>query len=170
MTGALLRSMKTGDCLAPPFVPTPQLRINFNVDLMYADNTFTRMSPRQLQHYVVRAHYQPRRWLVFSGAANIFEARNNVKNVNHLEHNRYFSFGTSITPGEKWSADLNYSYNTVFSTTLLCYASTPPPPNAGSSTNLHSGRDSVLQYRLLQRANAVRLFRTYLLPNQSPPR
>ena len=113
--------------------PNPQLRINFNIDLMYADNTFTRMSPRQLQHYVVRAHYQPRGWLVFSGAANIFEARNNVTTVNHLEHNRYFSFGTSITPGEKWSADLSYSYNSVFSTTLLCYASTPPPPNAGTA-------------------------------------
>ena len=111
--------------------PNPQLRINFNLDLMYADNTFTRISPRQLQHYVVRAHYQPRPWFVFSGAANIFEARNNVTTVNHLEHNRYFSFGASITPGEKWSADLNYSYNSVFSSTILCFASTPPPPNAG---------------------------------------
>jgi len=113
--------------------PNPQLRINFNVDLMYADNTFTRISPRQLQHYVARAIYQPRTWLVFSGAANIYEARNNVQNVNHLEHNRYFSFGTSVTPGEKWSADLNYSYNSTFSSTLLCYASTPPPPNAGAA-------------------------------------
>ncbi len=112
--------------------PNPQLRINFNVDLMYADNTFTRISPRQLQHYVVRAHYQPRTWLVFSGAANIFEARNNVQTVNHLEHNRNFSFGASITPGEKWSTDLSYSYNSVFSSTILCFASTPPPPNAGT--------------------------------------
>lgn len=111
--------------------PTPQLRINFNVDLMYADNTFTRISPRQLQHYVIRSTYHPRTWLVFSGTANIFESRNNVQTVNHLEHNRYYSFGASITPGEKWSADMNYSYNGVFSSTILCYASTPPPPTAG---------------------------------------
>jgi hypothetical protein len=107
------------------------LRINFNFDGMYADNTFTRISPRQLQRYIGRAIYQPRPWLNFSGAVNIYEARNNVQTVNHLEHNRYFSFGASITPGEKWSADLNYSYNSVFSSTILCFASTPPPPNAG---------------------------------------
>ena len=33
------------------FRPTPQLRANFNFDAMYADNSFTRISPRQLQHY-----------------------------------------------------------------------------------------------------------------------
>jgi hypothetical protein len=113
--------------------PNSQLRINFNFDGMYADNTFTRISPRQLQHYVGRAIYQPRPWLNFSGAVNIYEARNNVQTVNHLEHNRNFSFGASITPGEKWSTDLSYSYNSAFSSTLLCYASTPPPPTAGTA-------------------------------------
>jgi hypothetical protein len=107
------------------------LRINFNFDGMYADNAFTRISPRQLQHYVGRATYQPRPWLNFSGAVNIYEARNNVQTVNHLEHNRNFSFGATIAPGEKWSADLNYSYNSAFSSTILCYTSTPPPPTAG---------------------------------------
>jgi hypothetical protein len=113
--------------------PTSQLRINFNFDGMYADNAFTRISPRQLQHYAVRAMYRPRSWLTFSGAANIFESRNNVTTVNHLEHNREFSFGASIARGEKWSLDLNYGYNDVYSTTILCYASTPPPPTAGAA-------------------------------------
>ncbi len=111
--------------------PNSQLRINFNFDGMYADNAFTRISPRQLQHYVGRATYQPRSWLNFSGAVNIYEARNNVQTVNHLEHNRNFSFGASIAPGEKWSTDLSYSYNSAFSSTILCYASTPAPPTAG---------------------------------------
>jgi hypothetical protein len=113
--------------------PTPQLRINFNFDGMYADNAFTRISPRQLQHYVVRSTYQPRPWLSFSGSANLFESRNNVATVNHLEHNRSFSFGTSIAPGEKWSLDMSYGYSDIYSTTLLCYASTPPPPTAGTA-------------------------------------
>jgi hypothetical protein len=111
--------------------PNSQLRINFNFDGMYADNAFTRISPRQMQHYIARATYLPRPWLNFSGTVNIYEARNNVQTVNHLEHNRNFSFGATITPGEKWSADLNYSYNSAFSSTILCYASTPPPPTAG---------------------------------------
>jgi hypothetical protein len=111
--------------------PNSQLRINFNFDGMYADNAYTRISPRQLQHYVARANYQPRPWLNFSGALNIYEARNNVQTVNHLEHNRNFSFGASIAPGEKWSTDLSYSYNSAFSSTILCYTSTPAPPTAG---------------------------------------
>ncbi|HEX3436476.1 MAG TPA: hypothetical protein VHT24_06875 [Pseudacidobacterium sp.] len=110
--------------------PNPALRINFNFDGMAADNTFTRISPRQLQHYVVRATYKPHTWLSVSGAVNIYEARNNVQTVNHLEHNRDYSFGASIIPSEKWSLDMNYSYNSVFSTTILCYPSTPAPPTA----------------------------------------
>jgi hypothetical protein len=111
--------------------PTPQWRVNFNVDAMYADRSFTRISPRQLQHYVVRATYTPQSWLTFNGTINISESRDNVQTVNHLEHNRDFSFGTSISPSERWSLDLNYSYDDVFSSTLECYASTPAPPNAG---------------------------------------
>lgn len=116
--------------------PTPELRINLNFDGMYADNAFTRISPRQLQHYVARAVYKPHPWLSVSGAVNIYEARNNVETVNHLEHNRDFSFGTSIIPGEKWSIDMNYSYDSVYSTTLECFPSTPPPPGAGTATPL----------------------------------
>lgn len=111
--------------------PTPQLRINVNVDAMYADNAFTRISPRQLQHYIIRSTYKPHSWLTFDGTVNIRESRDNVQTVNHLEHNRDFSFGTSISPSERWSLDLNYAYDSVYSSTLECYASTPAPPSSG---------------------------------------
>jgi hypothetical protein len=111
--------------------PTAQLRVNFNVDAMYADNAFTRISPRQLQHYIVRTTYKPHTWLTFAGTVNIRESRDNVDTVNHLEHNRDFSFGTSISRSERWSLDLNYAYDSVFSSTIECYTSTPAPPTAG---------------------------------------
>ena len=111
--------------------PTPQWRINFDVDAMYADNAFTRISPRHMEHYRVRSSYKAQSWLNFSGAINIREASDNVQTVNHLEHNRDFSFGASISPSEKWSIDLNYGYDSVYSSTIECYASTPAPPNAG---------------------------------------
>jgi hypothetical protein len=111
--------------------PTPQLRVNFNVEAMYADNAFTRISPRQMQHYIVRTTYKPHTWLTFAGTVNIRESRDNVDTVNHLEHNRDFSFGTSISPSERWSLDLNYAYDNVFSSTIECYTSTPAPPTAG---------------------------------------
>lgn len=113
------------------FRPTPKLRVNFNVEEMYADRSFTRISPRQLQHYIVRTTYRPQVWLTFAGTVNIRESRNNVDTVNHLEHNRDFSFGAAIARSERWSLDLNYSYDDVFSSTLECYVSTPAPPTAG---------------------------------------
>ena len=101
--------------------PTTQLRVNFNVEAMYADNAFTRISPRQLQHYIMRTTYKPHTWLTFAGTVNIRESRDNVDTVNHLEHNRDFSFGTSISPSERWSLDLNYAYDNVYSSTIECY-------------------------------------------------
>lgn len=113
--------------------PTPQWRINVNVDAMYADNSFTRISPRQLQHYIMRTTYKPHSWLSFDGTINIRESRDNVETVNHLEHNRDFSFGTSISPSDRWSLDLNYAYDSVYSSTIECYTSTPVPPSAGTA-------------------------------------
>ena len=111
--------------------PLPDLRINFNFAGMYADKSFTRIDPRQLYQYIVRASYRPRNWISASGTINIFNSQDNVATVNHIEHNRNYSFGVSIIPNEKWSIDMNYSYNNVYSTTLECYASTPAPPTAG---------------------------------------
>lgn len=111
--------------------PAPEWRVNFNVDAMYADNSFTRISPRQLQHYVMRTTYKPHPWLTVAGTVNIFESRDNVQTVNHREHNRDFSFGTFVSPSERWSMDLNYAYDSIYSTTIECYTSTPAPPSAG---------------------------------------
>lgn len=111
--------------------PTPNLRVNLNIDAAYADNAFTRISPRQLQHYRLRSTWRPHPWLSIAGALNIFESRDNVQTVNHLDHVRDFSIGAFMAPNERWSLDLNYAYNNVYSSTIECYASTPPPPNAG---------------------------------------
>ncbi|MBV8632519.1 MAG: hypothetical protein JOZ83_16445 [Silvibacterium sp.] len=118
--------------------PMPGLSINFDFAGMAADNSFTRIDPRQLYQYIARAAYRPRPWLSVSGAVNIFESRNNIDTVNHKEHNRDYSFGASIIPNEKWSVDMSYSYNDVYSTTLLCYPSTPPPPSAGTAPGICS--------------------------------
>jgi hypothetical protein len=111
--------------------PTPLWRVNFDAEAMYADKSFTRISPRQLQHYRLRSTYKPQPWLTFAGTVNIYESRDNVQTVNHLEHNRDFSFGTTIAPSDRWSVDLNYGYDSVYSSTIECYTSTPAPPNAG---------------------------------------
>ncbi|WP_263351911.1 hypothetical protein [Acidicapsa acidisoli] len=116
--------------------PSPQWRVNFDVDAMYADNAFTRISPRHMEHYRLRSTYKPQGWLTLSGAINIRESSDNVQTVNHLEHNRDFSVGASIAPSEKWSLDMNYGYDSVYSSTIECYASTPAPPNASTAPDV----------------------------------
>jgi hypothetical protein len=113
--------------------PTDQWRVNFNFEAMYADTSFTRLSPRALQHYRLRTAYNPRPWLSFAGTINILESRDNVQTVNHLAHNRDFSFMTMIHPGEKWSIDVSYAYDSIFSRTDVCYISSDPVEGAQQS-------------------------------------
>ena len=112
--------------------PTNQLSIKLNVDAMYADEAFTRISPRQLQNYTLRTFYKPQPWMNFAGAIRIQESRDNVQFVHYLAHSRDFSLGTSIEPSDKWSLELNYAYNNDFSRTDLCYFSSAPLPGAGT--------------------------------------
>ena len=110
--------------------PTAQWRVNVNFEGMYADNSFTRISPRQTQHTIVRSTYKPEKWMTFSGAVNIFESRDNVQYVHYLQHNRNYSAGAVIAPGGSWSLEANYSYTSVYSTIAECYTVTPAPTNA----------------------------------------
>jgi opacity protein-like surface antigen len=113
--------------------PTAQLRVNFNAEAMSADNAFTRISPRKLQHYRIRTSYNPRPWLSFAGTINILESSDNVQTVNHFAHNQDFSFATVINPSEKWGIDLNYAYDNVYSRTDECYISSAPIAGAQQS-------------------------------------
>ncbi len=113
--------------------PAAQLRANFNAEIMSADNAFTRISPRKLQHYRMRTIYNPHPWLTFTGTINILTSSDNVQTVNHFAHNQDFSFGAVINPSEKWGIDLNYAYDSVYSRTDECYASSAPVTGAQPS-------------------------------------
>lgn len=110
--------------------PTNALRISFDTELFYADNTFTRISPRHMQLYRLRANYAAKDWINFGTAIYIRENRNNTSDVGNLQHNRSYSFTTSLAPQGKWGLDLSYDYNDIFSQTNICFVSTPSPPVA----------------------------------------
>lgn len=110
--------------------PATQLRVNFNAEVMSADNAFTRISPRKLQHYRMRTTYHPHPWLTFAGTISILANSDNVQTVEHFAHNQDFSFSTSINPSERWGIDLNYAYDSVHSRTDECYASSAPVAGA----------------------------------------
>jgi hypothetical protein len=107
--------------------PAAGLRVNFDVDLMTADNVFTRISPRHAQHYRLRSRYQPAPWITSGFSVNIMENRNNSAEAGNLQHNRSYALDAALLPGKRWSADFGYQYTDVFSRTNICFTSTPAP-------------------------------------------
>lgn len=115
--------------------PSHNWRVNGNVELAYADTAFTRISPRQLQHYQLRTTYQIKSWATIFGVFNDRERRNNVTYVRHLDHSRAFSAGADLTPSQRYSVELNYGFLNVLTRTDECYTSTPPLPGASRTTS-----------------------------------
>jgi hypothetical protein len=112
--------------------PTSNFRINFDMELMSADNSFTRISPRQSQDYRVRSRYKVTDWLNLNGSLRILEARDNVAGTNNLQHDRVYGISAILQPNEKYSLELGYDYNDVFSQIIICYVATPLPPGTTS--------------------------------------
>ena len=108
--------------------PLTGLRINFDGELFYADNVFTRISPRHLQRYRVRSKYSPKQWITVGLAINLVEQRNLDLSVGHLQHDRNYNLSAVFVPGEKFNLDLNYGYFDTFSQTNICFVATPTTP------------------------------------------
>jgi hypothetical protein len=119
--------------------PMDTLRITGDFEFGYNDFSFTRTSPRQLQSYKIHANYAPKQWLNLDGAIDIHENRDNVYQVNNLEHGRSYGFVTVFSPKPKYSLDLGYNYTDIYSQALVCFAASgtsvpiyPACPIAGS--------------------------------------
>jgi hypothetical protein len=103
--------------------PVNHWKISFDADLTSADNSFTRVSPRESEEYRLRTTYKPAEWVNLSGSITIWEGRNNVFEVNNLQHNRTYAFSTAFHPSEKLDLEFGYDYNDVFSQILICFTS-----------------------------------------------
>ena len=108
--------------------PVANWRISFDTELMSADNTFTRISPRQTQEYRLRTTYKPAPWVNLNGSITIWEGRNNVAEINNLQHNRIYGVSAAFQPRESFGLELGYDHNDVFSQILICYTSSAAPP------------------------------------------
>ncbi len=119
--------------------PIDALRITGDFEFGYNDFAFTRTSPRQVQSYKIHANYTPRPWLNLDGSVDIHENRDNVYQVNNLEHGRTYGFVTVFSPNAKYSVDIGYNYTNIYSQALVCFAASgtgvptyPVCPIAGS--------------------------------------
>ena len=132
--------------------PTDALR--FNVDLMfgYNYNSFTRISPRQIQSYKLNARYTPKPWANIAGSVDIHENRDNVSTVNNVEHGRTYSFNSTISPNPNLWVNFGYSYMDIYTQTQICFPDTgstvftAPCPIPGASSPIgtlsyYSSRD-----------------------------
>jgi hypothetical protein len=121
--------------------PNDKLRVNADVMAGYNDNSFTRISPRQLQSYKVHATYEPKPWANIGAAVDIHENRDNVFTVNNIEHGRTYSLSTALSPRSDFTVDFGYSYMDVYTQTEICFPDssalfTQPCPVAGASSKL----------------------------------
>jgi hypothetical protein len=115
--------------------PIDALRITSDFEFGYNDNSYTRIDPRQVQSYKIHASYKVKTWATLDGAVEIHENRDNVTDVNNLEHDRTFSFATILMPNQRISVDFGYNYWNVYTQSLICFAystsvTNPAPPPA----------------------------------------
>lgn len=113
-------------------LPWDKFQVTYDMELMYADNAFTRISPRQLQQYRLRLMYKPVDWANLSATINIRENRNNTLDIGNLQHNRTYALSVVFTPRKDLAFDASWSYNDVFSATNICFVANPPPPGSSS--------------------------------------
>jgi hypothetical protein len=125
--------------------PTAHLDVNGTVEIAYANNAFTPLTPRQTRHYRVHTLYRPKPWMTLSAAYNDLERHNNTYNtglpnldgpLQHEDHSRIFGLGATLAPTEKVAFDFNYGYSDVYTTTNICYLSGAFTGTPGSTPSL----------------------------------
>jgi hypothetical protein len=116
--------------------PASNWDLNGTVELIYDDNVFTPVAPRQTQHYRIHTLYRPTPWATISGAYNDLERHNNTNNtgavsfaadgvtplaLSHVDHSRVLSLGADLMPNEHYGFDFNYAYSDVYTSTNTCF-------------------------------------------------
>ncbi len=130
--------------------PTTNWNINGTVEMLYDDNAFTPVGPRQSQHYRLHTAYKPKSWATLTAAFNDMERHNNTNNnatgiststpyegpLNHVDHSQVASFGAVLAPNEHYGFDFNYAYSDVYTATNICYLNGATATLPGAATTL----------------------------------
>ncbi len=123
--------------------PTEHWDVNGSIELLFADNAFTPLTPRQTQQYRLHTIYRPKPWATLSGAYNGVERHNNTNNtgtasaagpLDHVDHSRVASVGAVMSPNAHYGFDFNYSYSDVYTSTNICYDAASSPTQPGAAT------------------------------------
>jgi hypothetical protein len=135
--------------------PVEAWRINGDLELLYADNFFTNISPRHQQRARVYSNYKLHRWASVNGGLHFVETRNDFAPADttantttpvftpggvlgpfygHTDHWRYYTLGMSVSPNPKFTFDFGWTMldQDIKSLTCMPLASTSFAP-AGST-------------------------------------
>ena len=136
VTGGSVTIHENAGILTAAFRPTNNWDVSGSVEVSYADNALTPVSPRQLRHYRVHSVYKPRPWATISGAYNDLERHNNTNNnasavaagddpyegpLNHIDYSRIASISASLMPNEHFGLDVSYIYTDIYSASNSCF-------------------------------------------------
>ena len=114
--------------------PTNALRLNFDLNLFWANSAFVRSDPRKQQTYKFQVSYSPSRWISLDASLNILEHQNEMLFVNDREHNRSVTVAAVFTPNDRIFFDLGYVYDNVYARLIECWAygsGVAPPVSVG---------------------------------------
>jgi hypothetical protein len=103
--------------------PVQRVSINLDAEIGSADTTFTPLGRLNYQEYRARIQYRTTGWLSFSAYFQAREGQNPVTDINGTQHNRSTGFSASLTPSEKFSVQIGYNYNAIYSRLLVCFTS-----------------------------------------------
>jgi len=142
-TGGTVTINEDGGIMNIALRPSSKWDVNGSAELLYDDNVFTPVAPRQTQHYRVHTLYRAKSWATLSGAYNDLERKNNTNNtgvapldgpLGHLDHSRVASVGAQMFPNEHFGLMLDYSYSDIYTTTNICYDGAGSAAAPGAAT------------------------------------
>jgi hypothetical protein len=116
--------------------PSENWNINGSIEMLYNDNAFTPMTPRQTKQYRIHTMYKPKTWATVTGTYNDVEHHNNTNNdkaavaandvayagpLNHVDYARVAGLGAELFPNEHYGIDFNYVYSDAYMADNICY-------------------------------------------------
>jgi hypothetical protein len=133
--GGTVKISEDGGILTAALRPTANWTINGSVEMLYNDNAFTPVTPRQTRQYRVHTLFRPKPWATISGAYNDVEHHNNTNNqqgisgnaavyagpLEHVDYSRVVGLGAQLFPNDRYGIDFNYDYSDVYTADNICY-------------------------------------------------
>ncbi len=149
---------ENGGILNAAYRVTSNWDVNGSVEVAYADNAFTPMTPRQFRQYRFHTMFKPKTWATVTGVFNDRERHNNTNNnqeavasgdaeyygpLQHEDRFRIASVTAVLAPNEHYGLDMSYSYTSVYTATNVCFTPGSAATLPGTATLTGSGAPNI---------------------------